>query len=136
MALVDECARTEALVNRAQSLFAPDAQLSTAPEQAAASLLTGARVTAGTAGPMSAVSGALVATHQALADELANKVSAAAQADTMLGAQLHRAATLTEVGARRLDALAVQARANTMAAVTGGPTGHPRQPEIPDRSDT
>jgi hypothetical protein len=110
------CAQTEEMIARARSLFAADAQPSDAPTQAAASLQRGAQETVATRQPMSALSGVLADRQRAFVEEISDRLGAASHADIVLGAQLHRAAALTEVGRRRLDGLAALARANTVAA--------------------
>ena len=118
MSVVQACAETEAAIQRARSLFASE------PEPAAGALNGGSTVQTAaqsttTAGQITSdLSGAFIATHKAFVEQSASRLSAGAQTDADLQSHTVAAATLTQAGARRLDAIAAETRATSQAAAT------------------
>jgi hypothetical protein len=116
MSVVQACAQAEAVIQRARSLFATAA---VAPADSAADRLGAAsQTTAATAQMTGDNSGVLIKRHTAFADKNAVALSGAGHTDAALDAHAARAATLTQTGAQRLDAIAAQTRATTQAATT------------------
>ena len=118
MSVVQACAETEAAIQRARSLFASE------PEPAAGALNGGSTVQTAaqsttTAGQITSdLSGAFIATHKAFVEQSAPRLGAGAQTDADLQSHTVAAATLTQAGARRLDAIAAETRATSQAAAT------------------
>jgi len=113
MSVVQECARAEAVIQRARSLFAATA---VPPVDSAAALISASQATAAAAQRTVDDSGVLVTRHRAFAANSAATLSGASQTDTSLRTHAATAATLTEIGAQRIDAIAAQTRATAQAA--------------------
>jgi hypothetical protein len=104
MSVVQACAETGAAIQRARSLFASEPEPAAAATNAAGAVET-ATQSATTAGQTTSdMSGAFITTHKTFVDESAPKLSAAPRTDTALQEHTAAAATLTQAGARRLDA--------------------------------
>ena len=116
MSLAQACAQTEAAIQRARSLFAPAAQ--PPAESAIGDIDRAARSTAATAQMTGDLSGVLIDRHTTFANQNAPILSSAAQTDAAVQTHAGAAATLTQTGARRLDAIAAQTRATSQAAAT------------------
>jgi hypothetical protein len=116
MSLVQACAQTEAAIERARSLFGSGRQ---APAAAALGAVdTAAESTTATAQHTGDMSGVAIARYQSFAHHSAAQLSQAAHTDTALQAHVATAATLTQTGAQRLEAIAAQTRATAQAAST------------------
>src|ERR1700731_4278760 len=114
MSLVQACAQTEAAVERARSLFGPGG---CAPDAAALGAVdTAAESTTATAQHTGDMSGVAITRYQSFAHQSAAQVGQAAHTDTALHAHVATAATLTQTGAQRLEAIAAQTRATAQAA--------------------
>jgi hypothetical protein len=130
MSVVQACAETEAAIQRARSLFAPNPSRPRAlnggstVQTAAQSTTTAGRIT-------SDLSGAFIATHQAFVEQSAPRLGAGAQTDADLQSHIVAAATLTQAGARRLDAIAAETRATSQAAATASSPAAERQSSSP-----
>jgi hypothetical protein len=116
MSLVQVCAQTEAAIERARSLFGSGGQ---APAAAALGAVdTAAESTTATAQHTGDMSGVAIARYQSFAHQSAAQLGQAAHTDTALQAHVATAATLTQTGAQRLEAIAAQTRATAQAAST------------------
>lgn len=112
VAITAVAAQVLAAVHRARSLFAssPEPSPAGAPlESAAESTVDAGQRTAG-------LSGDLVDRHSDFIGKQAVHLSNAAQTDTTLASHLNTAATLTQTGAHRLDAIVAQTRTLAQAA--------------------
>jgi hypothetical protein len=118
MSVVQACAETEAAIQRARSLFASEPEPPAAAANAADAVQGAAQSTTTAGQATSDMSGAFITTHETFVDESAPKLSAAAQTDIALQAHTTAAATLTQAGARRLDAIGADTRATSKAAAT------------------
>ncbi|MDT5367980.1 MAG: hypothetical protein QOC62_2411, partial [Mycobacterium sp.] len=116
MSVVEECVRAEAAIGRARSLFGSGGQ---APAAAALGAVdTAAESTTATAQHTGEMSGVAIARYRSFAHQAAAQLSQAAHTDTALHAHVTTAATLTQTGAQRLEAIAAQTRATAQAAST------------------
>jgi hypothetical protein len=113
MSVVQECARAEAVIQRARSLFAATA---VPPVDSAVDLISASQATAAAAQRTVDDSGVLITRHRAFATNSAATLSGASQTDTSLRTYAATAATLTQIGAQRIDAIAAQTRATAQAA--------------------
>jgi hypothetical protein len=116
MSLAQACAQTEAVVQRARSLFASAPQPPL--ESALGDIDRAAQSTAATARMTGDMSGVLIDRHTTFANQNAPILSSAAHIDAAVQAHVSAAAAVTETGARRLDAIATQTRATSQAAAT------------------
>jgi hypothetical protein len=116
MSVVQECARAEAVIRRARSLFATAAV--PAVDITAGGLDTASEATAATAKRTGDNSGVLIARHKTFANSNAVTLSGAGHTDAALGTHVAHAATVTQTGAQRLDSIAAQTRATAQAAPT------------------
>jgi hypothetical protein len=87
-------------------------------EAALGAVDTAAESTTATAQHTADMSGAAIARYQSFAHESAGELSQAAHTDTALQAHVATAATLTQTGAQRLEAIAAQTRATAQGAPT------------------
>jgi len=116
VSLVQVCAQTEAAIERARSLFGPGGQ---APDATALGAVdTAAESTTATAQDTGDMSGVAITRYQSFAHQSAAQLGQAAHTDTALHAHVATAATLTQTGAQRLEAIAAQTRATAQAAPT------------------
>jgi hypothetical protein len=104
MSVVRACAETEAAIQRARSLFASEPEPAAAATNAAGAVETAVQSTATAGQTTNDMSRAFITTHKTFVDESAPKLSAAPRTDTALQEHTAAAATLTQAGARRLDA--------------------------------
>jgi hypothetical protein len=118
MSVLQACAEAEAAIQRARSLFASEPEPPAEALDAGSSVQTAAQSTATAGQATSDMSGEFIATHKAFVEQSAPKLTAAAQTDAALQAHTAAAATLTQAGARRLDAIAAETRATSQAATT------------------
>jgi hypothetical protein len=79
---------------------------------------TAAESTTATAQHTADMSGVAIARYQSFAHQSAGELSQAAHTDTAMQAHVATAATLTQTGAQRLDAIAAQTRATAQGAPT------------------
>jgi hypothetical protein len=114
MSVVEECARAEAVIRRVRSLFAAAAVPPV--DSAAGALVSAAQATAATAQRTVDNSGVLITRHRAFATTSAATLSGASQTDASLYTHTAHAATITQIGAQRIDAIAAQTRATAQAA--------------------
>lgn len=124
MSLVQVCANVQAAIDHARSMFAASPEPPTAAS-AGASATAGASQETRTAGELTNdLSGALVDAHRSFVDRSAPSLGAGARNDARLQAHMMTAATITQSGASRLDAIAAATRATSHAAATvSTPTG-------------
>jgi hypothetical protein len=116
MSLVEVCAQTEAVIERARSLFGSGGP---APDAAALGAVdTAAESTTATAQHTGDMSGVAITRYQSFARQSAAQLSQAAHTDTALHAHVASAATHTQTGAQRLEAIAAQTRATAQGAST------------------
>ena len=118
MSVVQACAETEAAIQRARALFASEPEPAAGAANAAGAVQNAAQSTTAAGQTTTDMSGGFIDAHKMFVDESAPKLSAAAQTDTALQAHTATAATLTQAGARRLDAIAAETRATSQAAAT------------------
>jgi len=118
MSVVQACAETEAAIQRARALFASEPEPAAGAANAAGAVQNAAQSTTAAGQTTTDMSGGFIDAHTMFVDESAPKLSAAAQTDTALQAHTATAATLTQAGARRLDAIAAETRATSQAAAT------------------
>ena len=118
MSVVQACAETEAAIQRARALFASEPEPAAGAANAAGAVQNAAQSTTAAGQTTTDMSGGFIDAHKMFVDASAPKLSAAAQTDTALQAHTATAATLTQAGARRLDAIAAETRATSQAAAT------------------
>lgn len=111
---MQNCADAEAVIARMRSLFGsgPATDVPSGP----ADLSTAAQAVTMARSRTAELSGSGVTSYQALADRSVSPLSTAATSDTAIAGHMSTAATLTQVGAARLDQIAAQTRAITQAA--------------------
>jgi len=103
-----------AAIARARGLFGASPQ----PPPPGASLETAAQSVAGAGQDAAVLSGELVDRHREFVGEAAGVLMRDGQTDTSLDERLGTAATVTQVGGRRLDAIVARTRAIAQAAAT------------------
>lgn len=118
MSLAQACTEVQAIIGRAQSLFAEAPEPPAAAGAAAGQLSTAAGSTATAAQATAELSGELESAHRGFAGRSTTELANAADADTTLSARATAAAELTRVGAARLDALAKESQATSRAVAT------------------
>jgi Domain of unknown function (DUF4226) len=116
MSVVQACAKVEAAMGHARSLFAAEPEPSTAAAATAAALTGAAQTNTATGQLTAGLSGALITEHKSFADQSAHTLTAAARSDATLNTHLTTAATLTRTGAARLAAIAAETRATSRSA--------------------
>lgn len=117
MGVVQACLQGEVSIRRARSLFA-DAEPTSAPAESAQLLTAGADTTAAAGRRTSGLSGAGIDAHHQFVNTSTPAITKAALNDLILGDLVDASAAITRAGASQLDAIAQQARATTLAAVT------------------
>ena len=115
MTIEQAAAEAQAVVDRARSLFGPSPEPIT---PAGEPLESAAESTAGVGQRAAGLSGALIDQHNGFVGEQTRDLSSAGRTDTTLESHLAAAATLTQTGARQLDAIAAQTRTIAQAAAT------------------
>lgn len=118
MSLAQACTEVQAIIGRAQSLFAEAPESPTAAGTSASRLNTAAGSTATTAQATTELSGALVTAHRGFANRSTAALAHASGADATLSTRAATAAVLTRAGAARLEALARESQATSRAAAT------------------
>ena len=112
------CAQAAAAIQRARSLFPEGAPPSPGTAEAAADLHRAHQRTVASGARVGALAGAGVDNYLTLSSDTAGHLRADAGSDTALGAQLQRAAQLSEDGAARLDVLTARMRATVQMGAT------------------
>ena len=114
MAIQQVAAQSLAAVARARGLFGASPQ----PPPPGVSLETAAQSVTGAGQDAAVLSGELVDRHREFVGEAAEVLTRDGQTDTSLDERLGTAATVTQVGGRRLDAIVARTRAIAQAAAT------------------
>ena len=116
MSLTQVAEQALAAVERARALFAGSPQTL----QPAAALQTAARQAAAAGQHAAVLSGQLRDRHQDFVGEATRVLASKDRTDTALNQRLNLAATVTQAGAARLDAIAAATRTITQAAAAAG----------------
>jgi hypothetical protein len=116
VSLTEVAEQAQAAVARMRALFVAPLQ----PPPLAAGLETAARELSGAGQHAAVLSGHLVDRHQDFVGEATRELTSDGHTDTALNQRLTAAATVTQAGARQLDAIAAQTRTIAQAAATAG----------------